>query len=173
MKTFNGRLVGYNFNARRLVTMIPVEAGTKKGNMLMLWDFNGKSLKSFMVAPGIETASFNVTENSILAKCIKGENVNYQFLYLLDGNLNVTATLFLTPNDTYGFSGNGQYYYYVRDNSVCVFRNTYSIDATNINTIYEWLDNKRSESGDSYRRIVDSLLEKYRISRFRTERFKF
>ena len=25
----------------------------------------------------------------------------------------------------------------------------------------------------SYRRIVDSLLEKYRISRFRTERFKF
>ena len=172
VKTFNGRLVGYNFDARRLVTMIPEDEG-KSGNKLVLWDFKGDSLKSFSAVPGIESVTFNVMGNSILAKCIKGENVNYQFLYVLDGNLDVTATLFLTPNDTYGFSGNGRYYYYVRDNSACVFKNTYSINATNINTIYDWLNIQRNISGDNYRKNVDSLLGKYRISRFRTERFKF
>ena len=174
IKTFEGKLVGFNFNARRIITHIStIDENDKKINQLMLWDFKGDSLKSFRSETTIDSVSFNSMSNSILIKCAKGEKIKNPILYLLDGNLDVMATLTLTPNDTYGFSGNGQNYYYVRDNSLCVFRNEPSINATDINTMYQWLDIQREKLGSKYKDSIGTLLKKHHLARFRTDRLSF
>ena len=77
------------------------------------------------------------------------------FLYLLDADLRIKTRLQITPNDLFQFSRNGNVFYYVLNNRLCIFDNKYDIiNLANFESAYSWIQ-KSLPTGDQMQKILD------------------
>jgi len=172
-KEFKEILLGYNFQSKRFITRTKENKSLKKDTIeLVLRDFSGKELKRLPIANGIESYSFNEVRGNILLKSNKLPNSNSQVLYLFDDKLNVKGTFFLTPNDAYGFSRDGETVYYVRDNELAVFDNKKFLDLINFEAINDWLESEK-RNNKHYKTDIKNLRRKYDIDRFPSQLLGF
>ena len=78
---------------------------------------DGKTLSSLPFEEGIQSAAYNAQADATLVYTKDNR------LYLLDSMLQIKAGFQLTANDLYGFSEDGNRFFYVRNEAISFFNN--------------------------------------------------
>ena len=155
-----GLLIGSDFKTKRFVVK---ETKERKGypDTLSLYSFTGKKLNSFICAEGIESYSYNIDSSSVIMLSGRDDITSYQYLYLLDRDLKVKASLGLTPNDSYGISSDGSRIFYVRDNYLTILNNNSSlVNLQDFDALHAWMKQEVEEKGTGEKRERFALIPK-------------
>ncbi len=155
-----GQLIGSDFKSKKFLSKQVIKKEDRKSpaDTLILREFTGKVVDSFVSPEGIESYLYNSDSGTTLLLSRKDEKTGYQYLYLLDNRLCIKSCFGLTPNDTYGMSADGQRFFYLRDNFLSVFRNDTTLrNLQDFNALHNWMDNKKEFAS------VDSELVKYKL----------
>ena len=144
-KSFRGILQGFSFDAGEFIyrskTNLP---GGMKADTIWRINLKGENIGAHMFKDGIHQLRFNQETGKILVFTRSNQ------LYLLDRGMNVQAGFQLTPNDIFGFSGNGKYIYYIRDNSFNIFdTGKQLVNFLDFHSTYQWVKKKISEAGQT------------------------
>jgi len=140
------KLIGCHFSDGTFVTGTDRLYGRNPDNLvhpdtLTRHDLSGRFKSRFVCVEGIESEQYNPASGCIMVLGRVNKGSAYQYLYLLDKNLEVRASFGLTPNDRYGFSSDGTRVFYVRDNVLSVFNNDGRlVNFTDPNVVRQWLD---------------------------------
>jgi len=173
----NDMLIGYAFRKERMVTLIKPNKNNDISNdtcNLILRDFKGKVLKKVTNMYGMETFSFNATTGNFLLKSMPlPKKENLQLLSLYDDTLGMRATFYLTPNDSYGFSENGQHLYFIRDKELMVFKDNNYLDISNFKALTKVLEIEKHKKGKEYQTYINTLQKNYHLRKFNAQRLGF
>lgn len=95
---------------------------------------DGKTLKSHPFEEGIQSAAYNEQADATLVYTKDNR------LYLLDSMLHIKAGFQLTANDLYGFSEDGNRFFYVRNEAISFFDNSKAlVNLFDYNQAVGWL----------------------------------
>lgn len=142
-----------NFNDFRFINEKFVAADFKKGifithsnnqntnDTLNIRNIKGDIISSFSYHSKIESAVYNNSTGDILVLTQPSQKQDSRLLYLIDNHCQIKTMFGLTSNDTYGFSKNGQTFYFVRDNIFCLLKNDSTlVNLTDFKAIQKWLN---------------------------------
>jgi hypothetical protein len=169
---FNELWAGCDFTAGKLITYAIYP--DSYSDTVYLRDFSGVIKKRIAVPGGIESIKYNKASGNLLVKSglLAGKN-NLQILYLLDGNLDIQASYYLTPNDAYNFNTSGGRFYIVRDNMLMVFDNKASLYISTRETALQWLNGALSIKGEGSKVNIQEVRKRNRFEKFPSQTLGF
>jgi len=133
---YEGDLVGVDFKTKKLIYR---NARTERDFILL--SFYGNPIDTFSCPEEIDSYTYNRDSSTLMILTKKNDLTTYQHLYALDRNLKIRASFGLTPNDSYGISGDGSTFYYLRDNYLTVFKNNDSlVNLTRFADLNAWMN---------------------------------
>jgi hypothetical protein len=164
-RAFKATIAGYHFAEQTVIfqEQLPTRNKGEISRLLAVKFNNGSRLRSVDIEEGMESSQFNTRTGCILVKEKKAQKSPIQLLYLYDNQLALKASFYITPNDTYAFSKNGNNFYMVRNNELLVFENKMGDDISSFETINKMLDDEKKTHTASYNARLKQLQDKYRI----------
>jgi hypothetical protein len=133
VKLYNDTLVGIDFTRRTFITQ---PKGNSKADSLIQRDFSGKVLHTFSRREPFKEVISNANSGELLIL-----TKSLQLIWLSE-ELQVHSGFQLTANDLYGFSGDGNIMYFIRDDYLTFFKDeSHIIDLSDFNAAYAWLNN--------------------------------
>ncbi|MEO5996728.1 MAG: hypothetical protein ABIN89_08345 [Chitinophagaceae bacterium] len=142
IKRYKEKFIGVNFQEQFFFSNKPGSSVGYSGQGYLLQKrlFSGHATDSFYTSGKVQNIKYNDSTGELL---ILTDSNNLQ---LLGKNLKVKASFQLTANDLFGFSKNGNKFYYVRDNWLSVFSiSTKLIDLSDFHSTYNWLEQREKE----------------------------
>ncbi len=120
-------------------------------------DVNSLQLKYYTENQSFKTFQYNRPKDQVLLL------TNNNRLLLLNSDMEISAGFKLTPNDLFGFSGDGNSIYYVLDKYLCTFKNRGDlINLFDLSQSQKWLNNSTAKP-IPYNKKIKTLKKKYDI----------
>ncbi|NEU08063.1 hypothetical protein GZH53_07035 [Flavihumibacter sp. R14] len=160
-KLYEERLINLDFSKDELFTQLSRQAtgGKESVDTLKRRSVWGGSFLAFEVSDGIQAVRYNPSTNETLLLTQSDR------LILLDANFKIKAGFQLTPNDLFGFSGNGKRIYYVRNDFVSVFNNDNTlINFFDFEASLKWTNRLYNTQSKQNERLSQILRKKYDLN---------
>ncbi|MES2651978.1 MAG: ATP-binding protein [Bacteroidota bacterium] len=115
-KKITEELIGVNFSKKSLISR-PILKTRASDTVIYKKSFGGQELSSLSFKDRISKVIYNANSDNLM---VLDSAWN---LYLISDNFKIKSVYQLSTNDIFGFSGNGRYIYYIRDNSLNLLEN--------------------------------------------------
>ncbi|MCF0069314.1 hypothetical protein LZD49_02450 [Dyadobacter sp. CY261] len=137
-------ITGYDFKSQTFILHERILQGdSSEISRLLAKDFGNTAVRQeIKIKGGIESTKFNPQSGCILVKTKQSQGSSVQLLYLYDNRLSLKASYYITPNDTYAFSKNGENFYIIRNNELLIFKNEIGPDLSNFEEVNKMLNEK-------------------------------
>jgi|GEM_PF-1327158 len=115
-QAYNEKIAGFNFRQKSFISInnLAKDTGT---HAVYRRSFGGALVDTALIKAGVREVVYNDEVDNLL---VLDSSYN---LHLLDNKLKTKAIYQLSSNDLFGFSKNGMYIYYLRDNSLNLLDN--------------------------------------------------
>ncbi len=162
-RVYPEELVGVRHAENAMITLPHVHTGPGAG-----WDtvIHKRSFlrrgDNIMSSAGFSTnivkTLFNVKRGWVAVETEPDPRIGNSFVYVLDSTLRKTGSFGITPNDSYVFSNDGNYFLLIRDRQLNVFDLRKPMrDLSNFGNILDWMKGITNDS------VTEALRNKYDI----------
>ncbi len=146
-------VLGFNLDSNTLYTIgVTREVEDKIKTTLTKRNLVGSVKKQYLLNEAVTSFQFNEARGAILIQ------TRDNMLHLFDHELELRTSLKITANDLFQFSRNGDVFYYLLNNRLCIFEKKNIVNPSNFEAGYAWLKKQLPSSAQ-----MDTIRANYHL----------